>query len=151
MRLSDAGLSRRQTKLIYPNYRPPPWLIEDAPRDRSNRWLDCRAAPPSKLTSNRADELNPERCGSQSANLSIGNRSLKCSRLGRNTAFSSILAVPSRGLDQNRQRPCDPTSLHRALTSATAYREAKRSFDAGAADEIGIHPNQTIKVNLTNS
>jgi len=39
MRLSDAGLRRRQTKLIYLNHRPPPWLTEDATRDRSNRWL----------------------------------------------------------------------------------------------------------------
>jgi hypothetical protein len=30
MRLSDAGLRRRQTKLIAPNHRLPPWLTEDA-------------------------------------------------------------------------------------------------------------------------
>jgi hypothetical protein len=30
MRLSDAGLRRRPTKLFYPNHRPPPWLNEDA-------------------------------------------------------------------------------------------------------------------------
>ena len=29
MRLSDAGLRRSQTKLIYPDHRPPPWLTED--------------------------------------------------------------------------------------------------------------------------
>ena len=40
MRLSDAGFSRRQAKLIYPNHQLPPWLTEDAPRDRSNRLLD---------------------------------------------------------------------------------------------------------------
>ena len=39
MRLSDAGV-RRRSKMIYPNHRLPPWLIEDAPRDRSNRLLD---------------------------------------------------------------------------------------------------------------
>jgi len=39
MRLSDARLRRHQTKLIYPDHRLPPWLIEDAPRDRSNRLL----------------------------------------------------------------------------------------------------------------
>jgi hypothetical protein len=43
MRLSDAGLRRRQTKLIDPDHRPPPSLTEDAPRDRSNRLLDDRA------------------------------------------------------------------------------------------------------------
>jgi len=30
MRLSDAGLRQRPTKLIYLNHRPPPWLTEDA-------------------------------------------------------------------------------------------------------------------------
>src|ERR1700722_4146265 len=30
MRLSDAGLRRRQTKPIYPDHRPPPWPTEDA-------------------------------------------------------------------------------------------------------------------------
>ena len=40
MRLSDAGLRRRQTKALYLDHRPPPWLTEDATRDRSNRLLD---------------------------------------------------------------------------------------------------------------
>jgi hypothetical protein len=40
MRLSDAGLHQRQTKALYPNHRPPPWLTEDATRDGSNRMLD---------------------------------------------------------------------------------------------------------------
>src|SRR5580658_3612431 len=31
MRLSDAGLRRRRTKLIYPNHRPPPWLTARFP------------------------------------------------------------------------------------------------------------------------
>jgi hypothetical protein len=43
MRLSDAGLRQRKTKLIYPDHRLPPWLNEDAPRDRSNRLLDGSA------------------------------------------------------------------------------------------------------------
>jgi len=41
MRLSDAGLRRRQTKMLYPNHRLPPWITEDATRDRSNRLLDA--------------------------------------------------------------------------------------------------------------
>jgi hypothetical protein len=40
MRLSDAGLRQRQTKALYPNHRLPPWLTEEASRDRSNRLLD---------------------------------------------------------------------------------------------------------------
>src|ERR1700735_4052716 len=39
MRLSEAWLRCRQTKLVYPNHRLPPWLTGDATRDRSNRWL----------------------------------------------------------------------------------------------------------------
>jgi hypothetical protein len=46
MRLSDAGLRRRPTKLIYPHHRLPPWLNEDAPRDRSNRLLADGPCPP---------------------------------------------------------------------------------------------------------
>jgi hypothetical protein len=30
MRLSDAGLRRRETELLYLNHRLPPWLTEDA-------------------------------------------------------------------------------------------------------------------------
>ena len=39
MRLSDAGLHQRQTKALCPDHRLPPWLTEDARRDRSNRLL----------------------------------------------------------------------------------------------------------------
>jgi len=41
MRLSDAGLHRRQTKAVYPNHPFPPWLTEEVPRDRSNRLLEA--------------------------------------------------------------------------------------------------------------
>jgi hypothetical protein len=30
MRLSDAGLRQRQTKLLYPGHRPAPWLTKDS-------------------------------------------------------------------------------------------------------------------------
>src|ERR1700722_2444092 len=46
IRLSDARLRNRQTKMLFPDHRLPPWLTEDAPRDRSNRLLDIRAATP---------------------------------------------------------------------------------------------------------
>jgi hypothetical protein len=39
MRVSDAGLRQRESKLLYPDHRLPPWPTEDAIRDRSNRWL----------------------------------------------------------------------------------------------------------------
>ena len=40
MRLSDAGLHQRQTKVLYPHHPFPPWFNEDVTRDRSNRLLD---------------------------------------------------------------------------------------------------------------
>ena len=46
MRLSDAGLRRRPTKLIDPDHRLSPWLTEDATRDRSNRLLDLAPTLP---------------------------------------------------------------------------------------------------------
>jgi hypothetical protein len=39
MRLSDAEMSKRETKTLYPNHRLPPWLDEDTTRDRSNQLL----------------------------------------------------------------------------------------------------------------
>jgi hypothetical protein len=39
MRSSDAGARCCQAKLIYLNHRLPPWLTEDAARDRSNPLL----------------------------------------------------------------------------------------------------------------
>jgi hypothetical protein len=36
MRLSDAWLRQRQTKTPYSNHQLPPWLTDDATRDR---WL----------------------------------------------------------------------------------------------------------------
>jgi hypothetical protein len=41
MRLSDAGLRRRPTKLIYPNHRPLLGSPKTRPRDRSNRLLEA--------------------------------------------------------------------------------------------------------------
>lgn len=40
MRLSDAGFHQRQSEVLYPNHRLPPVLIEEVPRDRSNRVLE---------------------------------------------------------------------------------------------------------------
>jgi hypothetical protein len=56
MRLSDAGLRCRQTKLIDPDHRLPPWLTEDATRDRSNRLLD--ACADIRSTTARACDLD---------------------------------------------------------------------------------------------
>src|ERR1700730_14533818 len=41
MRLSDAALCRRRTKLIYPHHRSTLGSPKTPPRDRSNRLLDC--------------------------------------------------------------------------------------------------------------
>src|SRR5579859_7325790 len=65
MRLSDARLHQRQTKALYLNHRSPPWLTEDATRDRSNRLLgDCipmkhrRQKPPVKKRSGHDRDQN---------------------------------------------------------------------------------------------
>jgi len=47
MRLSDAGVRQRKTKLFYPNHRPSPWSTEAASRDRSSRMLEVRVMPPT--------------------------------------------------------------------------------------------------------
>jgi len=39
MRLSAAGMHQRKSKAVYPDHSTSPWLVEDAARDRSNRWL----------------------------------------------------------------------------------------------------------------
>jgi hypothetical protein len=49
MRLSDAGLRRHKSKLIYLNHRLAPWLNEDDTRDRSNRLLGGDATPTTTL------------------------------------------------------------------------------------------------------
>ena len=62
MRLSDAGLRQRQTKLLYLNHRPPPWLTEDAtPRSlepivrRPHTLTLVRAMTPAQLPAYTAD------------------------------------------------------------------------------------------------
>ena len=64
MRLSDAGLRCREAKLIYPDHRSPPWLTEDATRDRSNRLLDGGADgkfAPSKIAPGKRSKEYPRR------------------------------------------------------------------------------------------
>src|SRR5580658_10059733 len=69
MRLSDAGLRQRPTKLLYPNHRLPPWLIEDAtPRSlepivrRSRRGGHYMIMGPTPSTK-RAPNTNPRKYG----------------------------------------------------------------------------------------
>src|SRR5580693_9196522 len=67
MRLSDAGLRRQPTKLIYPDHRFPPWPNEAAPRDRSNRLLEGK---PSNGAPNYGTQLRQchQRQGDRSRN-----------------------------------------------------------------------------------
>jgi hypothetical protein len=58
MRLSDAGLRQRQTKALYLNHRPPPWLTEDDSRDRSNRLLGIVVA--SVYVEGKFDPTRPQ-------------------------------------------------------------------------------------------
>ncbi len=58
MRLSDAGLRQRQTKLIYPNHRFPPWPNEAAARDRSNRLLEAMRRSHNRTNQHNTVVLN---------------------------------------------------------------------------------------------
>ena len=62
MRFSDAGLRCRQTKLIYPNHRLPPWLTEDEARVRSNRLLEPRITTRHQGVPPDSDELPRVTC-----------------------------------------------------------------------------------------
>jgi hypothetical protein len=66
MKLNDAR-ARRQTKLLYPNHRSPPWLTEDATRDRSNRLLGG------------AQLLHPTRIDYYGTGCNVMNRAFFCS------------------------------------------------------------------------
>jgi hypothetical protein len=52
MKLSDARMRCRQTKLLYLKHRSPPWFTEDAPRDRSNRLLESQVRKAHTATGN---------------------------------------------------------------------------------------------------
>jgi hypothetical protein len=71
MRLSDAGLRRRPTELIYRNHRPPPWLTEDASRDRSNRLLGiaCLKAELAAISALDGGDMSLVCCPSDSPRL----------------------------------------------------------------------------------
>jgi len=60
MRLSDAGLRRRQTKLIYLDHRPPPWLIEDATPRSLEPFVSGRTATSNAASSET--KVRPASC-----------------------------------------------------------------------------------------
>jgi hypothetical protein len=64
MRLSDAGLHQRQTKALYLNHQPSPWLTEDATRDRSNGLLCVCASQGDMAQYGIAANLSPANTGS---------------------------------------------------------------------------------------
>jgi hypothetical protein len=106
MRLSDAGVRRRPTKLFYPNHRLPPWLTEDAARDRSNRLLDCRATPASKLTLGSIAELTLGLVGRKDP---VVVPATGAQRRLLNTAPTPMPVRRGCGPNQNPWGPCDPT------------------------------------------
>jgi hypothetical protein len=65
MRLSDAGLRQRQKIAVYPNHRSPPWLTEDATRDRSNRLLGIKAGQSERYQRIQALECPDALAGSK--------------------------------------------------------------------------------------
>src|SRR6202035_1526713 len=74
MRLSDAGLRCRQTKVLYPDHRLPPWLTEDATRDRSNRLLCVPNSQGDMAKYCIATDINP--AGAGSSELSYLDRTI---------------------------------------------------------------------------
>ena len=58
MRLSDAGFHQRRTKALYPHHRSPPWLTEDAARDRSNRLLENSLVYAASRNTHKTDTMN---------------------------------------------------------------------------------------------
>jgi hypothetical protein len=53
MRLGDAGLHQRRTKVLYPNHRLPSWLTKGVTRDRSNRLLETVTRPSKTVSQGR--------------------------------------------------------------------------------------------------
>jgi hypothetical protein len=126
MRLSDAGWRCRQTKLLFPNHRSPPWLTEDATRDRSNRLLDYRAAPAPKLPLNSADQLTPSLARRKDLKaLSCGQRATEAAQYRANDKELCAKARPQ----PDPLRPCHRHSRRSRADREAAAREAKGAFN----------------------
>ena len=136
MRLSDAGVRCRQTKLIYPDHRPSPWRTEDATRDRSNRLLDCRATPAPKLTLGSKPSLPgvwrfAKISGAELRLTLNGAGSILRQRQGQ----CAEAAAPTR----TSVRPCYLAALHRALTGESAARRS----EGGLNRALPVNPRTT--------
>ena len=116
------------------------------PRDRSNRGLDCRATPASKLPLNSAEELT-----SSMALRKVRQSSLRPTPKRRllNTALTPMsvrqVAVPIR----TPLRPCHRHSRRSRADLEAEAREAKGAFNRVLPVNPRIPPSSAIKVNLT--
>jgi len=127
IRLSDAGMHCRPTKLFYFNHRLPPWLTEGATRDRSNRLLDYRAAPASKLPFNGADELTPSLARRKDLKALSCGPALNggCVILRQRQRTMRKAAAPIR----TPLRPCHRNSRRSRADLEAEAREAKGAFN----------------------
>ena len=116
MRLSDAGLRQRQTKALYPNHRPPPWLNEDAaPRSLEPivRWHPTKLRPssPTSLTDPLPITASPELSPAASSNnqtrrrptkeQSVGTRRFKSPRSHSSSLRRPIPTTPFLQMSSN--------------------------------------------------
>jgi len=134
MRLSDAGLRRPKTKLIYPNHRPPPWPNEDA----TPRSLEPIVRRPHTLTLVRAITL--AHLPAYTADWLLRNLRFeqpgvsKCGLSGGAFALTSTLeSTPTRTLEAHWRCPfnlCHPLRCRRGFPSF--QDTVQRRFPSGA-------------------
>src|ERR1700733_11817341 len=102
MRLSDAGLHRRQTKALYPNHRPTPWPNEDvAPRS-----LEPIVRPDYAITmAHRCATLNlaaSKRNSQSNARSSSPSALIALAASSESIPFRSV--IPIEGASESRLR-----------------------------------------------
>jgi hypothetical protein len=166
MRLSDAGLHRRQTKALYPNHRLPSLPTEDATRDRSNRLLDEHATfstgdpdRPSQVTCALLLRPAPKLIGPHPRKLRISLtpsllplcasapaghrwRARRPHRhITRALAYHGVGTCP-----RHHQNPNRPEPVHTKLTPAWTYRLTMRLSDAGLRQRQtkALYPNHRL-------
>src|SRR6202035_3281580 len=143
MRLSDAGLRCRQSKLIYPNHPLPPWLTEDAPRDRSNLMVRLPRDARPEAASQQADKLTPERQGRQRPRHSHQRPAISAvhSILRRSQYPCADAAAPTK----TPVRPCRQASRRSRADLEAEARRSKGGFNRVLPVNPRSTPSSAIK------
>ncbi len=140
MRLRDAGLRRRTTKLIDPDHRPSPWLTEDAaPRSLepivrpyvSSQNIRPISSPRSKPHRNPAAKM-------RSGEVGIGGTGKPRSRKSASTALSTWCRARKRA----KYPPCGPKSPTKA---ATHYFVSSFAEERTVVKHRMIGPNDEVE------